>query len=60
MSVVTPAMTAATILVKKGLAEDMKAEALELAKLYGGNIQIQIDIKRDSDTALMRITEYNV
>ena len=60
MSAVTPAMTAATVLVKRGLAEDLKGQALELAKLYGSNIQIQIDIKRDSDIALMRITEYNV
>ena len=57
---VTHAMTAATVLVKRGLSSDIKEQALELAKLYGSNIQIQIDIKRDSDIALMRITEYNV
>ena len=56
---VTPAMTAQTFLVKKGIAENLKAEALSLAQMYGSNIQIQIDIKRDSDIALVRITEYN-
>lgn len=55
-----PAMTSETILVKKGIAENLKAEALHLAQMYGSNIQIQIDIKRDSDIALVRITEYNV
>ncbi len=54
------AMTAETILVKKGIAENLKSEALELAQMYGSNIQIQIDIKRDSDIALVRITEYNI
>ena len=54
------AMTAETILVKKGIAENLKEEALNLAQMYGSNIQIQIDIKRDSDIALVRITEYNV
>lgn len=56
----TSAMTAATLLIKKGHAENLKDEALALAQMYGANIQIQIDIKRDSDIALMRITEYNV
>lgn len=54
------AMTAATLLIKKGLADNLKHEALELAQLYNSNIQIQIDIKRDSEIALVRITEYNV
>lgn len=53
-------MTAATMLIKKGLTENLKSEALELAKMYGSNIQIQIDIKQDSEIALVRITEYNV
>lgn len=53
-------MTAATLLIKRGIAENLKEQAIELAQLYGSNIQIQIDIKRDSDVALMRITEYNV
>ena len=55
-----PAMTAATLLIKRGHAENLKEEALALAQMYGSNIQIQIDIKRDGETALMRITEYNV
>ena len=53
-------MTAATLLVKRGHTENIKEEALKLAQNYAGNIQILIDIKRDSDIALMRITEYNV
>ena len=57
---ITPAMTAATFLVKKGTVDNLKSEALDLAQMYGSNIQIQIDIKRDSDIALVRITEYNV
>ncbi len=59
-AMITPVMTAATFLVKKGTVDNLKAEALELAQMYGSNIQIQIDIKRDSDIALVRITEYNV
>ena len=54
------AMTAATLLIKKGTVDNLKSEALELAQMYGSNIQIQIDIKRDSDIALVRITEYNI
>ena len=54
------AMTAETILVKKGIAENLKAEALHLAQMYGSNIQIQIDIKVGADLAMVRITEYNV
>jgi len=57
---ISAVMTAATLLVKKDLAESMKSGALELARMYGGNVQVQIDVKRDSDIALMRITEYNV
>jgi len=57
---INPVMTAETILIKRGLTDNLKAEALELAKMYGSNIQIQIDIKRDSEIALVRITEYNV
>ena len=59
-TVTIPAMTAETILVKKGIAENLKEEALNLAQLYGSNIQIQIDIKADADIALVRITEYNI
>ena len=56
----TSAMTAATILIKKGFTDNLKTDALRISEMYAGNIQIQIDIKRDSDVALMRITEYNV
>lgn len=54
------AATAMTILVKKGHTESLKAEALELAELYSGNIQIQIDIQQETGIAKMRITEYNL
>ena len=60
MTKVMSSATAETLLVKRGTVDNMKAEALALAQLYGSNIQIQIDIKRDSDIALVRITEYNV
>ena len=53
-------MTAATLLIKQDHTETLKDEALELARMYGGNVQIQIDVKRGSDIALMRITEYGV
>ena len=54
------AMTAATLLIKRGHAENIKDEALAIAQMYGSNIQIQIDVKKNGDVALMRITEYNV
>ena len=55
------AMTAATILInKRGFAENMKEEALKLAESYSGNIQIQIDVKKNGGVAIMRVTEYNV
>ena len=54
------AATATTILVKKGITESLKEEALQLAEMYSSNIQIQIDIKQEDGIALMRITEYNV
>ncbi len=57
---ITPAMTAATFLVKKMTVDNLKSEALDLAQMYGSNIQIQIDIKVGADVALLRITEYNV
>jgi len=53
-------MTAETVVIKKGVVENLKAEALELARLYDSNVQIQIDIKLGSDIASLRITEYNV
>ena len=54
-------MSAATILLnKRGFAENLKEEALKLAGLYEGNVQIQIDVKRDDGVALVRITEYGL
>lgn len=52
--------TAETILVKRGLASNLKDEATKLARLYGSNIQIQLDVKHDSDLVLLRVTEYNL
>jgi hypothetical protein len=54
------AATAMTILVKKGLTESLKDEALRLADMYSSNIQIQIDIRQEDGIAKMRITEYDV
>lgn len=54
-------MSAATMLMgKRGYAENIKEEALKLASLYDGNVQIQIDVKRDDGVALVRITEYGL
>ena len=57
---IVAAASAETFIVKHGIVENLKAEALELAKLYSGNLQVQVDIKQDSGVALLRITEYNV
>lgn len=54
-------MSAATMLLhKRGRTENLKEEALKIARLYDGNLQIQIDIKRDDGVALVRITEYGL
>jgi hypothetical protein len=53
-------MTAATILMKKGHTENIKQEALRIASLYEGRIQIQIDVNRGGCEALVRITEYGL
>jgi len=60
MNSVKSASAATVVVIKKGTVENMKADALELSQLYGSNIQIQIDVKRDSAIALLRITEYNI
>ena len=57
---IAQAMTAQTFLIKRGLTDNLKAEALDLAKMYGSNIQIQIDVKENSGVALVRVTEYNI
>jgi hypothetical protein len=54
------AMTAETILIKRGHTDNLKAEALKIASLYEGNVQIQIDVKQDDSVALVRITEYGL
>ena len=53
-------MTAMTYVINKGVAENMKSEALTMAEAYEGNVQIQIDVKKKDGIAIMRITEYNV
>ena len=54
-------MTAATILItKKGHVDNMKEEALKIAEVYDGNVQIQIDVKKKDGVAIARITEYNI
>ncbi len=53
-------MTAATILIKKGHTDNLKQEALKIASLYEGRIQIQIDVNRGDEEALVRITEYGL
>ena len=60
MNSVRSASAATVVVIKKGTVENMRANALELAQLYGSNIQIQIDVKADSGIALVRITEYNI
>jgi len=53
-------MTAMTYVVNKGIADNMKTDALRVAEAYEGNVQIQIDVKKKDGIAIMRITEYNV
>ena len=54
-------MSAATMMLnKRGYAENIKEEALKLAQLYDGNVQIQIDVKRDDGVAVVRVTEYGL
>ena len=53
-------MTAATMLTKRGISENLKDEARNLAQLYAGNVQIQIDIRQDTGDATLRVTEYNI
>ena len=55
-----PAMTVETFVLKMGVVESMKMEALALAEMYGANVQIQIDVRRKEDIVNMKITEYNV
>ena len=54
-------MSSATMtLSKRGHTLNIKDEALKLAELYDGNLQIQIDVKRDDGVAVVRITEYGL
>ncbi len=55
-----PAMTAETFLLKMGVVESMKMEAMALAEMYGSNVQIQIDVRRKEAIVNMKITEYNL
>jgi len=53
-------MTAMTYVINKGVAGSMKAEALMIAEAYEGNVQIQIDVKKQDNIAIMKITEFNI
>lgn len=53
-------MTAATFVISRGITDNMKSEALKMAQMYEGNVQIQIDVKKKDGIAIMRITEYNI
>jgi hypothetical protein len=54
-------MTAATILIKRGLVENIKDEAMKIAKMYEGeNLRIEINIDKDHDLVKLNIAEYNL
>ena len=53
-------MTAATILIKRGLVENIKDEAMKIAKMYEGDLRIEINIDKDHDLVKLNIAEYNL
>jgi len=53
-------MTAMTICANKGLIDNMKAMALELAEMYEGNIKIEINTNALNGLVKIQITEYDV
>ena len=53
-------MTAATMLVKHGLTDNLKEEALRLAEMYEGNVKIELNINATNDIVKMNIIEYNI
>ena len=59
---IVAAASAETFLVKKAIVEDLKADALELASAYAGNVKIQVDVNHVSGNriAQVTVTEYNL
>ena len=53
-------MTAATVLIKKGLVENIKSEALEIASLYQTDIKIEININKEQEMVKVNVIEYNL
>jgi hypothetical protein len=53
-------MTAATILIKRGLVENIKDEAMKISKMYEGDLKIEINIDKDHDLVKLNIAEYNL
>lgn len=53
-------MTAETILIKRGHTDNIKEEAVKIARLYEGNVKIQVDVDQQSNSAVVQITEYGM
>lgn len=53
-------MTATTYIVSQGMLNNMKSEALELAKFYENNIKVEININKENGLVKLNITEYNI
>ena len=53
-------MTAATMLIKHGLTDNLKVEALKLAEMYEGNVKIELNINAANDIVKMNIIEFNI
>ena len=53
-------MTAATMLIKHGLTDNIKEEALKLAEMYEGNVKIEINVNAGNDIVKINIMEYNI
>ena len=56
----TATLTAATYITSKALVENLKQEAIELAKFYEGDIKIEINMSRKSDIVKLNVIEYNL
>ena len=53
-------MTAATMLIKHGLTDNLNTEALKLAEMYEGNVKIELNINAANDIVKMNIIEFNI
>jgi len=53
-------MTAATMLIKHGLIDNIKEEALNLAEMYEGNLKIEINVNAENDIVKINIMEFNI